>query len=216
MNCQEFWTQTPDRSGVPSPEWLAHSRECPACAPAWAHQQNLAAGLRLAAAEWAPMEAPVRIEKRLLNAFRAHSGLGMGTPRPVRPWMSALTWASAAAAVLILAISLVRIHEPPSVVAPKRIPTNAAILAAVQDSSDGAVASVDNAVLDGGFVPLPNVEQLAPNEQGDVVRLELPRSAMMALGFEVSPERAAEPVQAEVIYGPDGVARAVRFLDDTF
>ena len=38
---------------------------------------------------------------------------------------------------------------------------------------------------------------------------------MIALGFEVSAERAAEPVQADVMLGADGTARAVRFLDES-
>ena len=37
---------------------------------------------------------------------------------------------------------------------------------------------------------------------------------MIELGFAVSAERAAERVEAEVMLGPDGLARAVRFLDE--
>jgi hypothetical protein len=36
---------------------------------------------------------------------------------------------------------------------------------------------------------------------------------MIALGLEVSPERASEMVEADVMLGPDGLARAVRFVD---
>jgi len=36
---------------------------------------------------------------------------------------------------------------------------------------------------------------------------------MIALGLEVSPERASELVPADIMLGPDGLARAVRFLD---
>jgi len=213
MNCEQFWSQAPEITAVPVDSWSAHLRECPACAAAWDRQQNIALGLRRVAAEWARVEAPARVEGRLLQAFRAESGLARPTVRRARPWLGALTWATAAATVLVLAVSLVRVHDPQSVAPNKRIPANAAILASAQ-SPDASPA--DSANLENGFVPLPNVEQLAPNEQADVVRLELPRSAMMALGYEVNPERAAEPVEAEVIYGPDGVARAVRFLDDMF
>jgi len=37
---------------------------------------------------------------------------------------------------------------------------------------------------------------------------------MIELGFAVSAERASEPVEAEVVLGADGLARAVRFLDE--
>jgi hypothetical protein len=47
----------------------------------------------------------------------------------------------------------------------------------------------------------------------NLVRVAVPRSAMIALGFDVSTDRAEELVQADVMLGSNGVARAVRFLD---
>jgi hypothetical protein len=153
------------------------------------------------------MEAPARVEARLLHAFRDQARSAGERPRA---WFAAFTWAMAAAAVLVLAISLLRVHGPQTAT-PKPVAGNAAILAALDEMPEGAAEASES-----GFVPLPNVEQLAPNETGDVVRVEVPRSAMIAVGFEVSPERAAEPVEAEVMFGPDGVARAVRFRNETF
>jgi hypothetical protein len=201
MNCQEFWNEA-------GPEGADHLKECPACAAEWAAQRNLAAGLRQVAAGWSRMGAPSRVEARLLNAFREQAGVA--AEKHPRAWFAAFTWAMAAAAVLVLAISLLRVHGPQTVT-PRPVPGNAAILASLDEMPEFAGEASD-----GGFVPLPNVEQLAPNETGDVVRVEVPRSAMIAVGFEVSPERATEPVQAEVMFGPDGVARAVRFLNETF
>jgi hypothetical protein len=48
----------------------------------------------------------------------------------------------------------------------------------------------------------------------NVVRVEVPRSAMIALGYSVPADRASERVRAEVVMGSDGLARAVRFLDE--
>jgi hypothetical protein len=45
------------------------------------------------------------------------------------------------------------------------------------------------------------------------VRIEVPRSALVALGFEVSGEGSEEPVEADVMLDADGVARAVRVLN---
>ena len=39
-------------------------------------------------------------------------------------------------------------------------------------------------------------------------------SIALSLGFEVNAERAGEPVRADVMLGADGLARAVRFLDE--
>ena len=210
MNCQEFWNQAPP-SCAPGGEFAVHLTNCPTCAAAWDAQRNVAAGLRRMAEDERRAEAPARVEARLRNAFRLQAGLAYN-PRH-RTWLPVFAWAAATAAVLVLAVSLLRVHTPQTA-APKPLP-NTAILAAVEGSSDAAGDS-GTAALDGGFIPLPNVEQLGPNEPADVVRLEVPRSAMIAVGFEVNPERAAEPVQAEVMFGPDGVARAVRFLDETF
>ena len=64
-----------------------------------------------------------------------------------------------------------------------------------------------------GFIALPNAAEIGPNEDVNMVRVEVPRSAMIALGFEVNPEQVWQPVQADVMLGADGLARAVRFLD---
>ena len=63
------------------------------------------------------------------------------------------------------------------------------------------------------FIPLLDAEELETSDEVDVVRVEVPRSAMAALGFVVSAERASERVEADVAIGPDGLARAVRFVD---
>jgi hypothetical protein len=206
MNCQEIWDG-------PADQLKDHLNECPACASEWAAHRSLTAGLRQVAAGWSRMAAPPRVEARLLSAFREHAGTA-AEKRP-HPWFAAFTWAMAAAAVLVLAVSLLRVHGPQTAT-PRPVPGNAAILASLDEMPEFAGEASAAEASDGGFVPLPNVEQLAPNETGDVVRVEVPRSAMIAVGFEVSPERATEPVQAEVMFGPDGVARAVRFLNETF
>src|SRR5260370_42713042 len=64
-----------------------------------------------------------------------------------------------------------------------------------------------------GFMDLPNAAEIGPNEDLNMVRVEVPRSAMIALGLEVGPEQAWQPVQADVMLGADGLARAVRFLE---
>jgi hypothetical protein len=69
-----------------------------------------------------------------------------------------------------------------------------------------------------GFIPLPNSPGFAAGDTADadevnLVRVELPRSAMIALGLDVSEDRAEELVEADVMLGSNGMARAVRFLD---
>ena len=62
------------------------------------------------------------------------------------------------------------------------------------------------------FLPLSEASNLDPLESGQVVRVELPRSALVSFGLPMNVERADEPITADVLLGEDGVARAVRFV----
>ena len=55
--------------------------------------------------------------------------------------------------------------------------------------------------------------QIDPNDDVSVVRMEFPRSAMLAVGLEVNPDQVSDTVEAEVKLGSDGLARAVRFME---
>ena len=62
------------------------------------------------------------------------------------------------------------------------------------------------------FIPLMNRESLAQLDSGQVMRVELPRSALMSFGLPMNMERANERIKADVIVGNDGLARAIRFV----
>ena len=47
---------------------------------------------------------------------------------------------------------------------------------------------------------------------GQVMRVELPRSALAGFGLPVNMDRVNERVKADVLMGPDGQARAIRFV----
>jgi hypothetical protein len=196
MNCQEFWNG--ERHS------LDHLKECGNCATRWERHERLAAGLRALGSQMSGVEAPPRLEHRLVSAFRAHSELGDMPPRAA--WFAVGTWAAALIATAALALFLVRGHQPERT---HRITRSLTQLALVDTPSDAVgIAAQD------GFVPLPNAEELAPNETMNVVRVELPRSSVIALGFTIAEERESDTVQADVMLGADGVPRAVRFLDD--
>jgi hypothetical protein len=196
MNCQEFWNSTPELATD-----HAHLAECPACAGRMRRQQELTAGLRALAGTLDRLEAPPRVEARLVKAFRAQAGVSRA---PVRTWRPVLTWAAAFAAVLAIGVLVVR-ERTPEAARPSN--SNALILA----GADASPAQFDPN--EDGFLPLPGAAQLAPAEDMDMVRVELPRSAMMQVGIEVSPDRAGEIVRADVMVGADGLARSVRFLE---
>ena len=61
-----------------------------------------------------------------------------------------------------------------------------------------------------GFIPL--MLEPDPLERGRLVRVKLPRSALTVFGLPVSEERSEERIQADVLVGEDGLARAIRFV----
>jgi hypothetical protein len=62
------------------------------------------------------------------------------------------------------------------------------------------------------FIPLSYGGVQKPMESGEVIRLQMSRSALIAFGLPVSVEHADAPVNAELLLGEDGMARAIRFL----
>jgi hypothetical protein len=62
------------------------------------------------------------------------------------------------------------------------------------------------------FIPLSYGGVQKPMESGEVIRLEMPRPALIAFGLPVNVEQADAPVKAELLLGEDGMARAIRFL----
>jgi len=63
-----------------------------------------------------------------------------------------------------------------------------------------------------GFLPVGYASPMAFQDGGQLVRVELPRSAMASFGLPVNLARANERVKADVLVGSDGQARAIRFV----
>ena len=194
MTCEEFWNGEPHA--------LDHLSECAACASRAERQQLLAVALSRLGAEMRQMEAPLRVEQRLVAGFRGHAGL-TAAPRPAGWWWAASGWAAAILVTTGLALFVAAGRQPERT---ERIPRYPTQLAAVELPADVEPA-------DDGFIPLPNAEAIAPNEEINVVRIEAPRWAMIALGYAVSADQASESIEADVALGADGIARAIRFLE---
>jgi hypothetical protein len=62
------------------------------------------------------------------------------------------------------------------------------------------------------FVAVPYAPPFAPSDRGQLIRLQVPRQAMRRFGFPVNIERWSDRVEADVLMGEDGIARAVRFV----
>ena len=62
------------------------------------------------------------------------------------------------------------------------------------------------------FIPLGNINNTSLQEGGTIVRVELPRSALVRFGLPVNMDRVNENVKADVWLGVDGLAHAIRFV----
>jgi len=137
MNCQEFWNTMPDFNGDAD---HPHLDACADCRARVQRRQELAAGLRAVAASFHNVQAPSRVEARLLSAFREQSGVA--PIRVKRRWIPAATWAAAFAAMFALAAFVVRDRQPQ--------PERATASPAMERAAAETPADFD------GFIPLPN------------------------------------------------------------
>jgi len=60
------------------------------------------------------------------------------------------------------------------------------------------------------FFPLMDV--MPPMERAEVWRVTVPASTLQTVGLPVNPERWSEQIQADVLVGEEGMARAIRFV----
>ena len=62
------------------------------------------------------------------------------------------------------------------------------------------------------FIPLSSMTAVNLQDGGQIVRVELPRSALANFGLPVNMDRYNEKVKADVLVGVDGLAHAIRFV----
>jgi hypothetical protein len=62
------------------------------------------------------------------------------------------------------------------------------------------------------FFPLMDGDDLDSLESGEIVRVELPASVLLAAGLAANLDTEGETVRADVVFAQDGLARAIRFL----
>jgi hypothetical protein len=62
------------------------------------------------------------------------------------------------------------------------------------------------------FIPLSYMNVASLQDGGQIVRVELPRSALVNFGLPVNMDRYNEKVKADVLLGVDGLAHAIRFV----
>jgi hypothetical protein len=71
-------------------------------------------------------------------------------------------------------------------------------------------APASEAVTD--FIPLTELADATAISSGTIVRVEMPRASLIAMGLPLNAERAYETVKADIVVGDDGLARAIRLV----
>ncbi len=68
---------------------------------------------------------------------------------------------------------------------------------------------------DAPFVEIPYEAPLAPYERTEIVRMDVPVAALIAAGFEVHAADTGVALRADVLFGQDGRAHAIRLLTNS-
>lgn len=90
-------------------------------------------------------------------------------------------------------------------------PAGDAVLAASAAEPASIGDQADNEVTTQ-FIALSYLGPASLQDGGQIVRVELPRSAMASFGLPVNMDRFGEKVRADVFVSADGFARAIRFV----
>ena len=233
MNCTEFESVVADiarsvlMDAVSRREGLAHATGCERCGRRLVNEQALSGLLAVAAAEDMGRTAPPAVEKALLPAFRESKSAGHPGRRAW--WLGAA--GAAVAALLVVSVVVRRPREPQIVKVPTLMPAPATqptkIIAPVYRETRNPPARTLRAVHRKPAMPkprsaeevrevvtefIPVIYDPEPVDHGRMVRVRLPRSALAAFGLPMNEQRAEETIQADVVLGEDGLARAVRFV----
>lgn len=215
MSCEDFEDDVVDLArgeelgDAQRTEALAHAEECLRCAARLDDERAVTTGLRAFATRTAGAEAPPRVEAALLRALRDPERFEEGGAAPT------MTATSASRAMELLLLAAAAAILAAIVVVPPRmgsVPEPAASTAVPPTTVAGGEASAAGGE-NGEFVALSYGEDLRELDSMQVVSVELPRTALAALGWAGTESAQSGSVKAEVIVGHDGVARAIRFID---
>jgi hypothetical protein len=130
--------------------------------------------------------APADMEAQLLAEFDAASRNASRLAGRPSGW-AVRWWLAAAALAALLAVAAVAIHRP--------LPMER--------------------IAGEPFVEIPYIAPLAPYERTNIVRMEVPVAALIAAGFDVHAVDTAAALSADVLFGQDGRARAIRLVSNS-
>jgi hypothetical protein len=151
---------------------------------------------------WYLVSAPQPIEQ----ASSRNAAANIGTTAPVKPPVVAVSPSQPPNAPTSLVSRRFQSRQSTTPAAKhdvaKRATTQPSLSAATHEPKEITTA----------FVPLGYGSALDLQDGGQMVRVELPRSALARFGLPMNMNRANEKIKADVLVGADGLARAIRFV----
>ncbi len=219
MNCLDFERLVGDLARKQlmdeevSQKALAHVESCTRCREQLAEERILSGRLHLLAASMERERAPVELETILISTYRQRISSGRPSlsirSQSFYPWVwrNGRSLIGVAATILLFAVSLQLLLT----LSPSLLPTY------TEELANGPVVTprgVQSPLLEvtTDFIPLVHCVGLDCFEGGQLVRVAMPRLALIFLGLPMNEQLAQEPVTADVLIGGDGVARAIRFV----
>lgn len=220
---------------------LSHAEGCSRCAALLCESEALDFALAKLVREDAEVAAPARLEAALTQRFRREQGIARH--RGVRRMVASF---AAVAAVGLLALGLSLRHRarlpqnpaPPAWIAnsPLRITPATPITPGKTVAEDSPAAhgaaekaarpgenqhealpvSEQNAIYSASFVSLPYADDAADLQDGTVVQVVLPRSALASFGLPATVYAGyADRVPADLILNEDGTPEAIRLVSQS-
>ena len=242
MNCRDFelialllarGDEFADRA-----EGLAHAATCAVCARRLAEAQALWLGVRAIQAELAAAAAPARVETVLLAAFRAQTERKDARANRLFSWRVfgwrvdwrwGAAWATAALLLALLVAGVAWLKPKPDAPQEAVLPTPSNSRPSAVAEQRAATASPQRlartvkprrnvhkqtftTATPPPFYPLVEAGEMVTLESGRIVRIEVPAATLVTLGVPLTDATLKQPVQADLLLGQDGLARAIRFL----
>jgi anti-sigma factor RsiW len=207
MNCEEFSIaglhRDLDAGSADSAAAREHLRNCPHCAALYESSLALRSDLLELAQVTSGTSAPSRVEMRLRQEFRTRHTTVKSRGRAV-----VASWLLAAAALILVATSLVLWQrggrtdvgrqQPLTPTAARLVATGPELGGTLIAENDG-----DEFALIPGAIP-------GMLDDSTVVRVQMERGSLGALGLSVNEEHANDIVQVDLLLGADGQPQAYR------
>jgi len=201
-------------------------------------EETLTSSLKLLAGQMATLNAPPEIEQKLREAMRARAVVRPFPKRRVGYWVAAGIAAALLIAVSVVAlrprtdkpnqttarqtdqpavkeersVEVPKILEPEPEQEPQKQIARNPVRPGKRRVPHSEVANHVTREIATDFMPLGYVNPTTFQDGGQVVRIELPRSALVNFGLPMNMERYHEKVKADVLIGSDGLAHAIRFV----